>query len=395
MDIMSTHTQLTTCTETCGSQTYQEEGISRKILPAVTREDRSASEADQLADQVCVTTIPAGKSVDWSDLVDDQQPEEDIMQISGKGHWFLEGWIGDHAVDFLVDSGSAVTAISRPFFDRLSEAGAPVGILRPTTRKLRGANGSQIEISGCSYCMVSFLGLRAEFPILVCDLSTDAIIGTDTLGSILPHTLDIKNGLLFTEGGVSLQLHRRDAALSGRVFTVGHCSIPPHLEAVLHCTTRTVGGRSLPPSGLLEGLTVFSENTGLVVGRTLVDPSGWKVPVLVSNFSQDTVMVEPFSEVGMIAQVSAIQPTMDKRHHTSCDPTTLPEHLQDLLERTSGDLDDRQRSQLAGALLKFVDLFPTPGSTLTGHTDVVEHNIDTGDSQPIRCAPRRMSSQKN
>ena len=147
-------------------------------------------------------------------------------------------------------------------FNTLSEAGAPVGVLRPTARRLRGANGSQIDISGCSSCMVSFLGLRTEFPVLVCDLSTDAIIGTDTLGSILPHTLDIKNGLLFTEGGVSLQLHRRDAALSGRVFTVGHCSIPPHSETVLHCTTRTVGGRSLPPSGLLEGLTVFSENAG-------------------------------------------------------------------------------------------------------------------------------------
>ena len=30
---------------------------------------------------------------------------------------------------------------------------------------------------------------------------------------------------------MSLQLHRRDAALSGRVFTVGHCSIPPCSEA--------------------------------------------------------------------------------------------------------------------------------------------------------------------
>ena len=32
------------------------------------------------------------------------------MEISGADHWFLEGWIGDHAVDFLVDSGSAVIA---------------------------------------------------------------------------------------------------------------------------------------------------------------------------------------------------------------------------------------------------------------------------------------------
>ena len=152
-----------------------------------------------------------------------------------------------------MDSGSAVTAVSCSFYRALAKAGAPVGALQPTPRKLRGANGSHIDILGCSSCVVSFLGLRTEFPILVCDLSTDAIIGTDTLGSVLPHTLDIKHELLFTEGGVSLQLHRRDTALSGRVFTVGHCSIPPYSEAVLHCTTRTVGGQSMPSSGL----TVF------------------------------------------------------------------------------------------------------------------------------------------
>ena len=198
----------------------------------------------------------------------------------------------------------------------------------------------------------------------MCDLSTDAIIGTDTLGSILPHTLDIKKGLLFTEGGVSLQLHRRDAALFGRVFTVGHCSIPPCSEAVLHCTTCTVGGRSLPSSGLLEVLTVFAENTGLVVGRTLVEPSGWRGPVLVSNFSQEMVMVEPFLEVGMIAQVSAIQSVMDQASCASCDPLMLPDHLQSMLDLTSKGLDSVQRGQLANTLLQFVDLFPMPGSAL-------------------------------
>ena len=391
IDIIPIHPQSNTCTETCASFTDRQDGEPQEVLSPDTEEHRSSADTDQDAARSYTTIRPVGKSVDWSVAVDNQQTDEDVMQISGAGHWFLEGWIGDHAVDFLVDSGSAVTAVSRSFFNTLSEAGAPVGVLRPTARRLRGANGSQIDISGCSSCVVSFLGLRTEFPILVCDLSTDAIIGTDTLGSILPHTLDIKNGLLFTEGGVSLQLHRRDAALSGRVFTVGHCSIPPHSEAVLHCTTRTVGGRSLPPSGLLEGLTVFSENTGLVVGRTLVDPSGWKVPVLVSNFGQETVMVEPFSEIGMIAQVSAIQPTMNRRRHPSCDPVTLPEHLQGLLKRTSGDLDSVQKSQLASTLLEFVDLFPIPGSALSGHTDAVEHTIDTGDSQPVQCAPRRMS----
>ena len=122
----------------------------------------------------------------------------------------LEGWIGDHSVEFLVDSGSSVTAMSNSFYRTLIQAGAPLGVLGPTARPLRSANGTRIGVSGCSHCVVSFLGLKVEFPVLVCDLATgtDAIIGTDVLGSVLPHTLDTKNGFLFTEGGgASLQLH--------------------------------------------------------------------------------------------------------------------------------------------------------------------------------------------
>ena len=37
------------------------------------------------------------------------------------------------------------------------------------------------------------------------------------------------------------------------------------------------------------------------------------LPVLVSNFSQETVVVSPFTEVGMIAQVTAIQSVTDDR----------------------------------------------------------------------------------
>ena len=121
--------------------------------------------------------------------------EDPVMHISGAGHWFLEGWIGDHSVEFLVDSGSSVTAISDVLYGNLLQAGAPVGALQTTARTLRSANGTGIEVLGCSRCSVSFLGLRTEFPIIICSLATgtDAIIGTDVLGSVLPHTLDIKN----------------------------------------------------------------------------------------------------------------------------------------------------------------------------------------------------------
>ena len=293
--------------------------------------------------------------------------EDPVMHISGTGHWFLEGWIGDHSVEFLVDSGSSVTAISDVLYGNLLQAGAPVGALQVTARTLRSANGTGIEVLGCSRCSVSFLGLRTEFPISLA-AGTDAIIGTDVLGSVLPHTLDIKNGLLFTQGGASLQLHRRDSALSGRVFTVGHSSIPPYSEAVLHCSVRTTGGRALPSSGLLEGLTLFAEETGLIVGRTFVDPSGWKVPVLVSNFGQETVVVNPFTEVGMIAQVTAIQSVTDDAMQRRGAVGELPLHLRDLVDQTSGDLDGDQRRRLAEVFVGICRYLPySGGATYWAH----------------------------
>ena len=82
------------------------------------------------------------------------------MQISGAGHWFLEGWIGNHSVD----SGSSVTAMSDSFYQILVHAGAPLGTLQYTARTPLSTNGTGIEVSGCSRCVVSFMGLQTEFP---------------------------------------------------------------------------------------------------------------------------------------------------------------------------------------------------------------------------------------
>ena len=71
----------------------------------------------------------SGLSVEWADAVDDQLMDEAVLQISGAGRWFLEGWIGDHSVDFLVDSGSAVMALTCYFYQTLVRARAPVGVL--------------------------------------------------------------------------------------------------------------------------------------------------------------------------------------------------------------------------------------------------------------------------
>ena len=198
--------------------------------------DCSAISGRRDADQV--ETIQTGPLLTRPETAHDDHVDDAVLQISGAGHWFLEGWIGDHSVEFLVDSGSSVTAMSDSLYQTLVYAGARVGALGCTSRTLRGANGTGIGVSGCSHCVVSYIGLLTEFAILVCDLAlgTYAIIGTDVLGSVLPHTLDIKNCLPVSQTGVP---HCSYIGEIPRFFTVGHCSVLPYSEAVLHCTVHT------------------------------------------------------------------------------------------------------------------------------------------------------------
>ena len=114
----------------------------------------------------------------------------------------------------------------------------------------------------------------------------------------------------------------------------------------------------------------------------------------MEDSSQETVVVDPFTEVGMITQVTAIQCVTEPLQQSNSATGALPRHLQDLVEQTCRDLDPAQRRRLAAVLLEYSDIFPVPGAPLTGHTDAVEHDINTGDRPPIRCAPRRMSPQK-
>ena len=89
-------------------------------LPAGA-EQFSAHEREELTEtefsQEGQTIIPL------SECEDPLHYEDPVMHISGTGHWFLEGWIGDHSVEFLVDSGSSVTAMSDILYKNLVRAG--------------------------------------------------------------------------------------------------------------------------------------------------------------------------------------------------------------------------------------------------------------------------------
>ena len=68
---------------------------------------------------------------------------------------------------------------------------------------------------------------------------------------------------------------------------------------------------------------------------------------------------------------------------------TIPDHLLPLVENVSPKLTKSEREQLADTVNEYADIFVGPDGRL-GHTDVIEHEIDTGDARPIKLPVRRL-----
>ena len=51
-------------------------------------------------------------------------------------------------------------------------------------------------------------------------------------------------------------------------------------------------------------------------------------------------------------------------------------------------------ARAADLLAKHINTFPAPGTPITGRTEAVVHEIDTGSTRPIRCNPRKLSPKK-
>ena len=66
----------------------------------------------------------------------------------------------------------------------------------------------------------------------------------------------------------------------------------------------------------------------------------------------------------------------------------IPEHLQDLFSRSTGQLTYQQSCQLAELFISYYDIFAKNDTDL-GCFDAVKHKIDTGDARPIKQRMRR------
>ena len=329
-----------------------------------------------------------------------------MAAIQPRESWYLAGWIGDSPIDFLVDPGAVVSAISLQSYEKLMESNAKLTPMRAIHMELEAGNKSDMSVHGMCNLELCVHGLIINIDTLVVDLNCHAILGMDILGdaSKLPFILDLVKGTLSGGGYETIQLHRFQAATECFAETDSVC-IPPHSEVMLWAKLKTNNGQRGPTAGVVLALQTFVQEFGLLVGRSLVraDADDWKIPILIYNSDLCTmkpadcicnpVIIPAHTRIARVEEIQAIQHIGSRETNMNTGEGALPPHLIDVLDSAT-ELTSNQCARAAALLAKHLNTFPAPGTPITGRTEAVTHDIDTGSTRPIRCNPRKLSPKK-
>ena len=392
-----------------------EDARTRNVIPGMTRAEIHAEDTDTQH------TLHLKETDDISETgsLITQAPESEsiratinalsswVSSIQPRESWYLAGWIRDSPIEFLVDPGAVVSAISIQSYEKLLETNAILTPMKAIHMELEAANKSDMSVHGICNLDLSVHGLVINMDALVVDLNCNAILGMDVLGdaSKLPFILDLVGGTLSGGGYETIQLHRFQAATECFAETTDSVCIPPHSEVMLWAKLKTNNGRKGPTAGVVLALQSFVQEFGLLVGRSLVraDVDDWKVPILIYNSDPCTmqpadclcnpVIVPAHTRIARVEEIQAIQHIGSRNAETHTEEGALPPHLIDVLDAAT-ELTPIQRARAATLLAKHVKTFPAPGTPITGRTEAVMHDIDTGSTRPIRCNPRKLSPKK-
>ena len=288
-----------------------------------------------------------------------------VSAIQPRESWYLAGWIGDSPIDFLVDPGAVVSAISLQSYEKLMESNAILTPMKAMHMELEAANKSDMRVHGMCNLELSVHGLMINIDAVVVDLNCHAILGMDILGdaSKLPFILDLVKGTLSGGGYETIQLHRFQAATECFTETTDSVCIPPHSEVMLWAKLKTNNGRKGPTAGVVLALQTFVQEFGLLVGRSLVraDADDWKIPILIYNSDPcimkpadctcNPVIIPAHTRIARVEEIQAIQHIGSREMEMNAEEGALPPHLIDVLDAAT-ELTSDQRVRAAALLAK-------------------------------------------
>ncbi len=261
---------------------------------------------------------------------------------------------------------------------------------RGATMTARVAKGVSLKIGS----------LKVRQNVYAAPIADQMLLGLDFLRS---HgvTVDLGCNHLTVKGKVIPAVSRLtpDGPVSvARVTLPRRVVVPPYSQVVTRAelSNDRMTDYVLQPSG---------GNKGLLFPNMLV-ANNEEVPVTLRNVTSKYVTLKKGHNLGQAVEAEALvdeeapdQQSLAPMEEATCfqvrvdqQPRSslpeVPEHLQDLFERSSAHLSEEQKEQVAKLLIEFEDVFARHDLDL-GCFTAIKHHIDTGDSKPIKQRMRR------
>lgn len=306
---------------------------------------------------------------------------------------FADCQINNVKVKFLVDTGSPVSLISNETFKKL-KLDSPLNKISST---LSTANGNLLTVKGKCTLNIEIGPFEVTQELIVADIKgSSGILGMNFFHEneidiqIRSQSLRIKDQ--------SIPLYKETSSQCSRIQIAKQVSIPPFSEKVIEGYAKDLFVENI---GIIEPLD-WVKSKGMIVARSIVDTEN-KIYIGIMNLNSKPVKLKQGSNIANLMTIDDVfydNSHLSQTNYKQSDEIDqvniltqdqeLPEHLKPILNKVSSQLTDNERHKLSLLIQEYSDIFVGPDGAL-GHTDIVKHNINTGDSKPVKIAPRRIA----
>ena len=371
------------------------DGAGKRITPPATDQAGEGYQSHEV--QKPPSLSPTLSAADQADEGDSSIKVHDsalpFFSVSPATTYRVAGTLNSTPASFIVDTGAAVTLISRELWEK---AKSPRAELEPWTGvELVGANGTPMTV--CRSAAVALNLPEVSFPIQVVvveHLTAEAILGMDFLTT--NHcTIHVGKELEFPALGVSVPLTccstvtQRVTAKPG-VFLVKMVKIPPASEMEVMAAADIIDPHQ---DWVLEGEQRVK--LPIMMARAVVRPVEGRMPVRILNLGTETVTIYSGTRIAHLERI-------EEASILHLSPTTTAAESEQPEENVSGggdklwemveenkSLDPTQKGYLYQLLRLYKDIF-AQNKTDFGRTNKIKHSINTGDATPIRQPVRRV-----
>ena len=249
--------------------------------------------------------------------------------------------------------------------------------LEPAQLELKAANGSEIGVLGTAKLLMRVGNSSFPLECMVVNNVSEILIGLTWLNEFA-ESWDFRHEVIVL-GGSQHKLHGPPKTPKSRKVEVAYTTTVPARSEV-NLVARVIFGDLALYDG--DWITRPAQMPGkLMVARTLVANQGDTVIVRVLNHTDKEVVLDGGTSICDLEEI----PTMPVLEE---ELTTMEEDpIQLLLHAVDSSVPDSERAELAVLLEKYRHVF-SQGPLDMGRTDVVRHEIDTGDNKPVRQALR-------